>query len=73
MECVTLGHGLEEEVVKHEYYGTSAVIDDLKRMGGWEEGLVVLSCENVERDGESGMVVGLKKKSQISESVGLVV
>jgi len=39
-ECVTLGHRFQEDVVRHEYFGSSAVVDDLKGMDGWGKGLV---------------------------------
>jgi hypothetical protein len=30
IECATWGHGLRDKVVRHDYYGTKEVIDDLK-------------------------------------------
>ena len=36
--CVTLGHCLTYDVVKHDYFGTHKVIDDLKKLPGWSEG-----------------------------------
>jgi len=42
--CATLGHGLTEDVVAHPYWGTGAVLDDLRSRDGWAEGLVVLPC-----------------------------
>ena len=40
--CVTLGHGLDGPVVSHAYFGTGRVVDDLRRMRGWDDGLVSL-------------------------------
>ena len=40
--CVTLGHGLEGAVGGHAYYGTAAVLRDLQRRPGWEQGYVAL-------------------------------
>lgn len=40
--CVTLGHGFKGDVVNHDYYGTSRVIDDLRSQDGWANGRVVL-------------------------------
>jgi hypothetical protein len=37
--CVTLGHGLTQNKVKHEYFGTKKVIDDLKLCPDWENGI----------------------------------
>ena len=40
--CVTLGHGILGDVVGHEYWGTGAVISDLRRRDGWARGFVEL-------------------------------
>lgn len=41
VECIGLGHGLtDNEVVSHDYLGTAKILDDLKMMTGWSEGLV---------------------------------
>ena len=42
MEVITLGHGFQEPVAKHEFYGTEKVIEDLKQVKGWEIGFVDL-------------------------------
>jgi len=72
VECVTLAHGFQEDVVRHEYYGTSAILEDLKRMEGWENGLVLLSSGDMKRDLKSGMVVGMIKTTGGVENSGLV-
>jgi Mg-chelatase subunit ChlD len=36
-----LGHGLKGPVIGHDYFGTDAIINDLKRLEGWEEGRVL--------------------------------
>jgi len=40
--CAALGHGLEEPVVAHPYWGTHAVINDLMQRPGWQSGRVIL-------------------------------
>ena len=41
--CVSLGHGLEsDEVVRHAYWGTDAVLRDLQKLDGWQSGRVVV-------------------------------
>lgn len=58
-ECVTLAHGFEDDpVVKHDYYGTRRVLDDLERLDGWSsvDGRIVLDRFRVRRDKRSGMV-----------------
>ena len=63
IECVTLGHGLiNNDVVKHEYFGTDQVIKDLQKIGGWENGLIHLKSEWIRREGEIGII---NKISQI--------
>jgi Mg-chelatase subunit ChlD len=36
-----LGHGLKGPVIGHDYFGTGAIINDLKKLAGWEEGRVM--------------------------------
>jgi hypothetical protein len=49
VECICLGHGLQgNETVAHDYLGTSKVLDDLKQMQGWSDGLVTVG--QFERD-----------------------
>jgi hypothetical protein len=64
IECVTLAHGFEGEVVSHPYYGSSAVVRDLMKMGGWENGFVVLRAGCAIR-GDDGLVVGLSPDHEI--------
>jgi hypothetical protein len=42
IHCVTLGHGFQEDKVRHPFYGTRAVIDALSILPGWDDGLVEL-------------------------------
>ena len=43
VECVTLGHGLDEDVVRHAYFGSQRVVADLAACAGWGSGMVVLT------------------------------
>lgn len=40
---ILLGHNYTEGILKHEYLGSQKVIDDLKQMPGWNQGLVELN------------------------------
>ena len=54
--CVTLGHGFtDNEVVKHDYFGTHQVVEDMKALPGWEKGQV--DVHNTERDSKSGRII----------------
>lgn len=59
VECVTLGHGFAGPVVEHDYFGTSRVIEDLKRLPGWAQGRVELPLGVFTRHTESNLVCGL--------------
>lgn len=55
---VTLGHGFtDNEVISHQYFGTQAVIDDLKNHPDWNRGLLFINPENIIRDEKTGLVV----------------
>jgi hypothetical protein len=59
VECVTLGHGMEGDVVGHPYFGTQCVVDDLRKMCGFEKGCVeLLGGKSMVRDPKTGLVCG---------------
>jgi Mg-chelatase subunit ChlD len=56
-QVVTLGHGFtSNSVIKHPYFGTQAVIDDLKMHPDWESGFLVMNSENIVRSSETGLI-----------------
>ena len=55
MRVCTLGHGFEGDVIGHPFFGTQAVIENLKGYDGWDAGLVVLTG-TVRRDPETKLV-----------------
>jgi hypothetical protein len=49
--CVTLGHGFtDNDVIKHHYYGTELVINDLKKMRRYNEGCINFQSDCIIRD-----------------------
>lgn len=60
-ECVALAHGLEDnEVVKHPYFGTQSIVEDMKKMPGFSAGVVEISSVGcVVKDPVTGMVCQL--------------
>jgi len=56
MQCATLGHGFAQAIVSHPYFGSQAVIDDLKKMKGFYLGFVFVQEPEFVRDKETGMV-----------------
>jgi len=65
IETITLGHGITSNIVlKHDYFGTDRIIDDLSTMSDgveWEAGHIVLRESNIKRKSSSGCI------SEISE------
>lgn len=50
-QVCTLGHEfVDNEVIRHPYFGTQAVIEDLQLKDGWAEGLVQLIPETIVRN-----------------------
>jgi Mg-chelatase subunit ChlD len=57
INCVTLGHGYNHnEIIYHPYFGTNLVIDDLKEMRGWKEGLIRIDNILTTRDENTGLI-----------------
>ena len=54
IQVICLGHGFTTpEILEHDYFGTHRVVDDLKLMNGWPEGLVQLKSGCIVPDGNS--------------------
>jgi len=64
--CVTLGHHLQEDIVKHPYFGTDKIVEDLKAMNGWESGLIILPPNCLVRDSRTSLVCGLTQSATVS-------
>jgi len=61
-QCVSLGHNFTQEIVKHPYFGSQNVVEDLKKFKGWSDGLVQLQSGCLVRD-PTGLVCGLQQFS----------
>lgn len=69
VQCCTLGHGLNDAVVQHEYFGTNAIIQDLQRFPGWSSGLVELLPEYIHRDSQTGLICSIHNHNSTSKSI----
>jgi hypothetical protein len=65
IECVTLGHHYQESTVRHPYFGSQLVVNDLKRMNGWQSGLVELAPGALERNPSTGLACGMKLEKEV--------
>ena len=57
----TYGHMIEDEIIKHNYFGTDKVINDLKVFPGYNNGLVELRQDNFIRDLDYNVIVSIKQ------------
>jgi hypothetical protein len=62
-ECVTLAHGFQEPVVKHDFFGTYAVINDLKKLPGWSSGYPTFKNLVTIRDEVTDLIIGWVDKA----------
>ena len=57
--CITLGHGYTEGILRHPYFGTRKVIDDLSKIKGFQDGHIMIYPNWFKREGppldESGV------------------
>tara|TARA_A100001388_G_scaffold277147_1_gene267059 strand:+ start:881 stop:3277 length:2397 start_codon:yes stop_codon:yes gene_type:complete len=58
--CITLGHGYNVGILQNKYYGTTAVINDLMKMPGWDTGDIIIDSSCIIRSGTSGEVTSIK-------------
>ena len=49
--CITLGHGYTEGILRHPYFGTRKVIDDLSKIKGFKDGHIVIYPSWFKRQG----------------------
>jgi Mg-chelatase subunit ChlD len=58
---ITLGHNFNNnDILKHDYYGTNKIIDDLKKIDNYENGLIIINNPQVIR--ENNLVINFYDK-----------
>ena len=61
-ECATLAHGIQGDVIGHEYLGEEGVARDLKQFESFESGVIEVTSECFKRDAQSGRVVAIEEQ-----------
>lgn len=59
IECATLGHGINEDVIYHPFFGSELVINALKGTDQYPSGLVILKQNSMIRDPETCLICGI--------------
>ena len=49
-DCITLGHGYDQGLLKHSYYGTDKVLKEISGFRGWNDGFISIHKFDVIRD-----------------------
>lgn len=63
--CIGLGHSYDYSILKHEYFGSSAIVKDMESLPGWNNGLVVINSEySIIRDPLTTQIVSIKGKGK---------
>lgn len=55
---LTLGHGFQDPIAKHDFYGTQDVLDALAVLDGWEQGWVQLGNRGEPVKDDTGKMIG---------------
>merc|ERR1711977_141957 len=55
-ECITLGHDLAGPVAGHAYFGSTLVLEDLKKCEGWASGKIRFMPDPLVRDAKTGLL-----------------
>jgi len=69
--CIGLGHNYNDGILKHDYFGTDAIINDLSSLPGWKNGHVVINSNySIIRDENTGLIKSIcgKGKKTITDS-----
>ncbi len=68
----TLGHGFTDDVVRHPFYGTRRVLDDLAGFPGWTAGHVTMRFEDQAWDQQTGELLGYRPAASVAPAAAPV-
>ncbi|CAF0788659.1 unnamed protein product [Adineta steineri] len=75
IECVSLGHGFKDDVVRHSYYGTQQVIEDLRQLDCEQNnsGVIEITEDILIRNKKTGLVSGLRQIDEHNQQQQILV
>ena len=61
LNVLLLSHGLQDDIVRHSYYGSERVIEDLRKLDGEQkcDGMVEIESRWIVRNKRTGLVRGI--------------
>ena len=63
--CIGLGHDYKEGIIKHNYFGTSAIVNDMQSLPGWKSGLIILDSRySIVRDPDTTLIISICGKGK---------
>jgi len=63
--CVTLAHHYDEEVVRHPYFGSQKVLDDMRGLNGFTRGLIEVNGDCFVRDAYTGLICAISQEEEV--------
>jgi len=63
--CICLGHNYTQGILKHEYFGSQKIVDNMRIMHGWYEGLIEINSNDISRDMKTGLICEINQLSDV--------
>ena len=57
--CICLAHSYTQSILQHDYLGTEAVIEDLRKLDGWDDGKVSINASYFIRNQLTHEIIGI--------------
>ena len=70
---IGLGHNYKVGILAHDYFGSNKIIEDLKKLDGWESGFITINPSYFIRDyvGDNRNIIGIQKPQGKTSSLPL--
>ena len=65
--CICLGHNYTYGILKHEYFGSQKIVDDMRLMKGWDNGLIEINSNDISRDMETGLICEINQFVDVAD------
>mgnify|MGYP003705996713 CR=1 FL=1 len=63
--CICLGHNYTCGILKHEYFGSQKIVENMRIMKGWNNGLIKITSDDIVRDTLTGLVCEINQDPNI--------